>query len=180
MGHGDVGRHPEGARMLEKANRRAGQFATHLAPGFPYNLPNVPTSPTLCGSVQVRMGASDDPHDCTVSVAVPLQISTDIAPQSQSYWQLLSPFVVAWDLSSWGNVRARRRDAHTPMARRPLRNYLRTWRMRWALSPKQLAHLLGFQTCAHLSKYEHAQDRKRVVKGESESGRVALGGRRKM
>src|SRR3546814_11992155 len=77
MGHGDVGRHPEGARMLEKANRRAGQFATHLAPGFPYNLPNVPTSPTLCGSVQVRMGASDDPHDCTVSVAVPLQISTD-------------------------------------------------------------------------------------------------------
>src|SRR3546814_8175736 len=43
------------------------------------------------------------------------------------------------------------------MARRPLRNYLRTWRMRWALSQKQLAHLLGFQTCAHLSKYEHDQ-----------------------
>src|SRR3546814_12207003 len=43
------------------------------------------------------------------------------------------------------------------MSRRPLRNYLRSWRMRWALSQKQLAHLLGFQTCAHLSKYEHDQ-----------------------
>lgn len=43
------------------------------------------------------------------------------------------------------------------MARRPLRNYLRTWRKRWALSQKQLALLLGFQTCTHLSKYEHDQ-----------------------
>src|SRR3546814_20758081 len=122
MGHGDVGRHPEGARMLEKANRRAGQFATHLAPGFPYNLPNVPTSPTLCGSVQARMGASDDPHDCTVSVAVPLQISTDIAPQIQSYWQLLSPLVVPWDLSSWRHFRAHRRDPPTPLSPRPHKN----------------------------------------------------------
>src|SRR3546814_11599692 len=103
------------------------------------------------------MGASDDPHDCTVSVAVPLQISTDIAPQSQSYWQLLSPFVVAWDLPSWGNVRARRRDAHTPMARRPLTNYLRTCPMRWPISQKQLAPLLRFQTCAHLRQYDHDQ-----------------------
>jgi transcriptional regulator with XRE-family HTH domain len=40
------------------------------------------------------------------------------------------------------------------MARRPLRNYLRTHRKGWALSQKQLAGLLGFRFPTHLSKYE--------------------------
>lgn len=40
------------------------------------------------------------------------------------------------------------------MAARPLPNYLRTHRKRWALSQKQLVHLLGFETCSPVSKYE--------------------------
>jgi len=40
------------------------------------------------------------------------------------------------------------------MAASPLPNYLRTHRKRWALSQKQLVHLLGFGTCSPVSKYE--------------------------
>jgi transcriptional regulator with XRE-family HTH domain len=40
------------------------------------------------------------------------------------------------------------------MAARPLPNYLRTHRKRWALSQKQFAELLGFDAHQHLSKYE--------------------------
>lgn len=46
---------------------------------------------------------------------------------------------------------------HSPMARRPLRNYLRTHRKSWAFSQKQLASLLGFRFPTHLSKYERDQ-----------------------
>lgn len=46
---------------------------------------------------------------------------------------------------------------HPPMARRPLRNYLRTHRKSWALSQKQLAGLLGFRFPTPLGKYERDQ-----------------------
>lgn len=82
-----------------------------------------------------------------------LTISTDVVSNSQSIWLFLSSFITAQNLRTWSNVPVLTPD-EMPMAQRPLRNYLRSHRRRWALSQEQLSVLLGFRSAAQLSKFE--------------------------